>query len=118
MSGILQKPNFINLPPNGNYFNALFEELFGNSVQLVTRLKKNMKNILTPIYNKVMSTKRILIESVIGRIKLLDKFERSRHRSVTNAFAYMIAYLIHYQLLPDKPSIESFIYPESINYEK
>ena len=96
----------------------LFEELFGKDIQLITRLKKNMKNILMPIYDKIISTKRILIESVIGRIKLLGKFEHSRHRSVTNAFVHMIACLINYQLLDDKPSIASLIHIDCMNQAK
>jgi hypothetical protein len=87
----------------------LFDELRNKGIQLITRVKKNMKNILMPIADKLMLLKRTLIETVIGRIKLLDKLEHSRHRSPTNAFSHMVACLINYQLLDQKPSIKSLI---------
>jgi hypothetical protein len=87
----------------------LFNDLFDKNIQLITRLKKGMKNILMPLNDKILLLKRVLIETVIGRIKLLDKFEHSRHRSPINAFSHMIASLVNYQLLEQKPSIASLI---------
>lgn len=92
----------------------LFEDLWQQDIQLITRLKKGMKNILTPIIDKLLLLKRSLIETVIGRIKLLNKFEHSRHRSPVNAFSHMMACLINYQLLDTKPSIKSLIELEDI----
>lgn len=87
----------------------LFDDLWDKGIQLITRIKKNMKNILMPITDKLMLLKRTLIETVIGRIKLLDKLEHSRHRSPTNTFSHMVACLINYQLLEQKPSITSLL---------
>lgn len=87
----------------------LFDVLWDKGIHLVTRIKKNMKNILMPITDKLMLLKRTLVETVIGRIKLLDKLEHSRHRSPINAFSHMIACLINYQLLEQKPSIKSLL---------
>jgi len=53
-----------------------------------------MKNKLMSLVDKALLLKRALIESVFGKIKLLGKFEHSRHRSVTNAFVHMVAALI------------------------
>jgi hypothetical protein len=92
----------------------LFDELRNKGIQLITRVKKNMKNILIPIADKLMLLKRTLIETVIGRIKLLDKLEHSRHRSPTNAFSHMVACLINYQLLDQKSSIKSLIQLEDV----
>lgn len=88
---------------------GLFNDLFDKNIQLITRIKKGMKNILMPLSDKVLLLKRALVETVISKIKLLNKFEHSRHRSVKNAFSHMIASLINYQLLPIKPSIDSFL---------
>jgi len=93
----------------------LFEELHSNGIQLVTRLKKGMKNVLMPIMDKVMKLGRALIESVIGKLKFLDKLEHSRHRSVTNAFCHMIANLINYQLQDSKPSIATIMPEETLS---
>ncbi|WP_341747213.1 IS982 family transposase [Candidatus Tisiphia endosymbiont of Dascillus cervinus] len=87
----------------------LFDDLYDKGIQLITRVKKNMKNILIPIIDKVMLLKRTLIETVIGKLKFLDKLEHSRHRSVTNAFSHMLSCLINYQLLENKPSIKTLL---------
>lgn len=87
----------------------LFNELMKENIQLITGIKRGMKNILMPIMDKIFLLKRTLIETVIGRIKLLDKFEHTRHRSPVNAFSHMIAALVNYQLLDNKPSIASLI---------
>lgn len=85
----------------------LFQDLWAEGIELITGIKRKMKNYLMPFINKIMLLKRVLVESVISRIKLLEKFEHSRHRSPVNAFSHMIACLINYQLLPDKPSIKN-----------
>ena len=55
----------------------LFDDLWDKGTHLVTRIKKNIKNILMPIADKLMLPKRTLIDTIIGRIKLLDKLEHS-----------------------------------------
>lgn len=87
----------------------LFCELLEQGIFLVTRVKRNMRNKLMSLIDKVLLLKRALIESVFAKIKLLGKFEHSRHRSVTNAFVHMVAALISYQLSPNKPSIKSLL---------
>ncbi|WP_375330190.1 IS982 family transposase [Candidatus Tisiphia endosymbiont of Nemotelus uliginosus] len=87
----------------------LFTDLYSQGIQLITRVKKNMKNMLMPIMDKIILLKRALIESVIGKLKFLDKLEHSRHRSVTNAFSHMISCLINYQLQDRKPSIKKLL---------
>ncbi len=42
---------------------ALFENLFLNGIQLVTKVKNNMKNSLMSITDKILFRKRILIET-------------------------------------------------------
>ena len=87
----------------------LFQELLEQGVFMVTRVKKNMKNKLMSLVDTALLLKRALIESVFSKIKLLGKFEHSRHRSVTNAFVHMVAALINYQLSDNKPSIKSLL---------
>jgi hypothetical protein len=92
----------------------LFNDLLDKNIQLITRIKKGMKNILMPLNDRALLLKRALVETVIGKIKLLNKFEHSRHRSVKNAFSHMIASLINYQLLPTKPSIDTILNSSSL----
>lgn len=88
----------------------LFRELLEQGIFIITKVKKNMKNKFMSLIDKILLLKRALIESVFGKIKLLGKFEHSRHRSVTNAFVHMVADLISYQLSGNKPSIKSLLH--------
>ena len=84
----------------------LFANLYQKGLQLITKLKKNMRNSLMHNADKILLNKRQLVESVFARIKLLGNFEHSRHRSVDNVFLHMIASLINCQLLPHKPQLK------------
>lgn len=84
---------------------------------LYAKVKKNMENMLIPIADKVMLLKRALIETVIGKLKFLDKLEHSRHRSVTNAFSHMLSCLINYQLQENNPSIKSLLPIEDLDMQ-
>lgn len=46
-----------------------FEQLFNNGLQLVTPSKKNMKNRLVPLIDKILLRKRSLIETVNDQLK-------------------------------------------------
>jgi Transposase DDE domain len=84
----------------------LFEQLLETfNVQLITRLKKNMKNRLMPVVDKLLLRKRAIIESVIDQLKNISQIEHIRHRSPINAFINIIAGLIAYCHQPKKPSL-------------
>lgn len=85
---------------------ALFQQLLDTfNVQLITRIKKNMKNRLMPLIDKLLLRKRAIIESVIDQLKNISQIEHTRHRSPTNAFINIIAGLIAYCHQPKKPSL-------------
>lgn len=84
---------------------TLFEEMFINGIHLVTKPRKNMKNSLMHIHDKVLLRKRALIECVNDELKNTCQIEHTRHRSVDNFLANMISGLIAYNFLPKKPSI-------------
>jgi hypothetical protein len=84
----------------------LFEQLLETfHVQLIKRLKKNMKNRLMPLVDKLLLRKRAIIESVINQLKNISQSEHTRHRSPINAFINIIAGLIAYCHQPKKPSL-------------
>ncbi len=83
----------------------LFETLYDERVQLVTRLRKKMKNRLISIFDKIMLRKRAIIESVIDQLKNISQIEHSRHRSVANCFVNVIAGLVAYTYREKKPSL-------------
>lgn len=83
----------------------LFEELFGQGLQLVTKLKKNMKNKLIPMFDKIMLRKRAIIETIQDQLKNISQIEHSRHRSVVNFLVNLVAALIAYSYREKKPSL-------------
>jgi len=84
---------------------TLFETLFEQDVQLVTKLKQRMKNRLMLIFDKIMLRKRAIIESVTDQLKNISQIEHSRHRSVSNFFVNLVAGLVAYTWREKKPSL-------------
>ena len=88
---------------------ALFEQLLETfNLQLITKLRKNMKNRLMPWIDKLLLRKRAIIECVIDQLKNISQIEHTRHRSPINAFLNIIAGLIAYCHQPKKPSLNLF----------
>ena len=56
---------------------TLFENLFLNGIQLVTKVKNNMKNSLMSIADKILLRKRALIETVNDELKNIEQREKS-----------------------------------------
>lgn len=83
----------------------LFETLYNDGVQLVTRLKTKMKNRLVSSFDKIMLRKRAIIESVVDQLKNISQIEHSRHRSVANCFVNLLAGLVAYTWREKKPSL-------------
>lgn len=83
----------------------LMEKLFGKNLQLVTKLKKRMKNKLMPLMDKILLRKRSIIETVNDQLKNISQIEHSRHRSIWNFFVNVISGLIAYTWREKKPSL-------------
>jgi hypothetical protein len=83
----------------------LFETLYDNGIQLITKLKKRMKQRLLSMFDQIMLRKRAIIESVIDQLKNISNIEHSRHRSVANCFVNLVAGLIAYTYREKKPSL-------------
>jgi hypothetical protein len=91
----------------------LFESLFMDGVHLVTKLRKNMKNSLMLMSDKIALRKRAIIETVNDELKNICQIEHSRHRSMANFATNLISGLIAYCFLPKKPAINCTINPDS-----
>ena len=83
----------------------LFEFLFMNGIQLVTKVKNNMKNSLMTVADKIMLRKRAVVESVNDELKNIAQIEHSRHRSLTNFITNALSAIAAYCFFPKKPSI-------------
>ena len=83
----------------------LFEKLFIDGVHLITKIKKNMKNSLMLLQDKIALRKRALIETVNDELKNICQVEHTRHRSFDNFVTNLLSGLIAYSFFDKKPSI-------------
>jgi Transposase DDE domain len=84
-------------------FNMLFEK----GIQLIHKIRSNMKNKLILMEDKLLLRKRGLIESVGNILKNIFNIEHARHRSKTNFFNNIFSSLIAYSFKPSKPSLKT-----------
>lgn len=89
----------------GYISSELFENLMKQGIQLITKIKSNMKNKLMPLVDKLLLRKRGIIETIIDQLKNISQIEHSRHRSPVNFVVNIIAGLIAYTHQPKKPSL-------------
>ena len=84
----------------------LFEKLFSKGLQLITTVKKNMKNKLLPFVDKLLLRKRSIIETINDQLKNISQIEHTRHRSVSNFMVNLLCGLISYTFQEKKPTIK------------
>lgn len=85
----------------------LTDKLREKGINLITGIKKNMKNKVLPIIDKILLRKRSIIETVNDQLKNISQIEHSRHRSVFNFIVNILCGLIAYCHQPKKPRISS-----------
>ena len=78
----------------------LFAWLMDKGIKLVTPLRKNMKNAMMDMGEKLMLRKRALIETVNDQLKNVCQVEHSRHRSPANFLVHLMAGLGRLLLAP------------------
>ena len=83
----------------------LFDQLMAQNVQLITGIRKNMKNRLLPLMDKLLLRKRAIIETVNDQLKNISQIAHTRHRSTHNFLVNVIAGLIAYTHQPKKPAL-------------
>ena len=80
--------------------------LFMDGIHLITSIRKNMKNCLMELKDKILLRKRSVIETVNDELKNICQIEHSRHRSFSNFITNIVAGLLAYSFFPKKPSIK------------
>ena len=83
----------------------LTQLLFEQGLHLITRLRKNMKNHLMHLSDKLLLRKRAIIESIIDQLKNISQIEHSRHRSPVNFVVHLVAGLLAYSHQDKKPGL-------------
>ena len=86
---------------------SVFDKLFHDGVHLITKIKRNMKNKLMTVHDKIMLRKRSVIECVMDSLKNICQIEHSRHRSIHGFIINAFSAIGAYHFLPKKPSILS-----------
>ena len=94
------------LGDKGYWSKKLFETLMEQGLQLITRVKHNMKNQLMPVEDKILLRKRALIKTVNDQLKNISQLEHTRHRSMANFRVNLLCALIAYTWQPKKPSLQ------------
>ena len=74
----------------------LFTKLYARNLRLFTGIRKDMKNYLLELEDKIHLRKRSLIESVFNVLKNRMNLEHTRHRSPINFLVHIIACLVSY----------------------
>ena len=89
----------------------LFQRLFERNITLVTKVRKDMKNRLMFLSDRLLLRKRAIIESVNDFLKNTCQIEHTRHRSVTNFFVNLVVGISAYSFIPKKPSLNFSLLP-------
>ncbi|MDX1670649.1 MAG: IS982 family transposase, partial [Limnobacter sp.] len=74
-------------------------------IDLVTAIRRNMRQLLMSLEDKVLLRKRSVIESVHNVLKNWANIDHTRQRSPDNFFVNLMAGLIAYCWKPEKPSV-------------
>jgi hypothetical protein len=80
-------------------------ELLESGLQVITKIRSNMKNKLMIPIDKLLLSKRGIIESTFNLLMTQCDLEHTRHRSPINAFCSTVAALIAYTKLDHLPTI-------------
>lgn len=88
---------------------ALSDILFGNGVQLITQVRRNMKSKALSNEEKLLLRKRSVIETVNDELKNMCQIEHTRHRSISGFLLNIMGAIVAYSFFPKKPSITPIV---------
>jgi hypothetical protein len=89
----------------GDISQRLFHERWERGLHRITNIRKNMRNTLMPLIDKLLLRQRAIIETINDPLKNIQQVEHSRLRSVINAMVHVLAALAAYTHQPRKPSL-------------
>lgn len=88
---------------------ALADLLFDDGIQLITAVRRNMKQKALSNEEKLLLRKRSVIETVNDELKNICQVEHTRHRSVAGFILNIMGAIAAYSFFPKKPSIKKDI---------
>lgn len=83
----------------------LFDQLWAHGLQLVTPVRRNMKNKLMPLRDKYLLRQRFIIETINDQLKNISQIEHTRHRRFDNFVVNLLAGLVAYTHQAKKPAL-------------
>jgi len=83
----------------------VFTKLWQRGRHLITGIRRNMRNHLMVLGDKIMLRKRFVLETVLAILKSEMGLEHTRHRSPVNAMVHVLSCLVAYAYRPAKLSI-------------
>jgi hypothetical protein len=89
----------------GYISHEVFHKLWQRGLHLITGIRRNMRNHLMLLGDKIMLRKRFVIETVFDILKCEMGLEHTRHRSPVNAMVHVLSCLVAYAYRPGKPAI-------------
>jgi len=87
------------------YLTTLFQQFYENGLELVKKPKRNMRSLPVPHWKNKLINMRPVIESVFDIMGTVCDIDHTRHRSPINAISHVLAGLIAYQSLEQKPAV-------------
>jgi len=91
-----------------------FQLLKEGGIEFFAKPRRNMKNKLMRLHDKLLSRKRSIIETINDQLKNISQIEHSRHRSPVNFCVNVLCGLIAYCHQPKKPGLElDWLLPQS-----
>lgn len=78
----------------------LFQRLFVDGIQLITKLKSNMKGALMSVSDKLPLSKRAIIETVNDELKNIAQVEHFRHGCFDNFTVILLGTIATYCMFP------------------
>lgn len=82
------------------------QKMKDKGIDIVTRVRKNMKDVVHSDFDRALLRKRALVETVFDELKNLCQIEHTRHRSLMNFAVNLMAGIVAYCLQPVKPRIK------------
>ena len=98
------------LADKGCISKKLFVSLWCRGLKLGTGIRRNMRNHLMPLLDKLLLRKRFIIETLFDKLKSGMSLEHSRHRSPVNAFVHLLSCLVGYILEKTKVKMTDIAY--------
>jgi DDE family transposase len=87
------------------YISQVLHDVLGTQgLELLTTVRKDMKNRLMRLWDKLLLRKRVLIETINEQLKNISQIEHTRPRSVPGFMVNLVAGLSAYSYRPKKPS--------------